>query len=287
MDSSSPIPVGHFVDIGEIAGAPQRVHYHDQGKGEVVIFLHGAGGGASGYSNFKGNYPVFAEAGFRSIVPDLLGYGLSSKTETPTEYHLDFFVSGVKGLVDQLGLKNVTLLGNSLGGAVALGYAAASGRRQAPDPDGAGWRRGVRDLHGHARHRQHVRCLPVGQNRPRGHALGDGKAALGSLAADRRDHQRARADRRHPDRRLAPAPVRAQHDGRPAQAAVPSLRLLGRQRPVQPGRRCDEAGGQLPAGPHRAGQPLRPLGPGGASRHVQPRLHRLPQERLTPAWTLH
>jgi 4,5:9,10-diseco-3-hydroxy-5,9,17-trioxoandrosta-1(10),2-diene-4-oate hydrolase len=123
MDSSSPIPVGHFVDIGEIAGAPQRVHYHDQGKGEVVIFLHGAGGGASGYSNFKGNYPVFAEAGFRSIVPDLLGYGLSSKTETPTEYHLDFFVSGVKGLVDQLGLKNVTLLGNSLGGAVALGYA--------------------------------------------------------------------------------------------------------------------------------------------------------------------
>ena len=120
---SKAIPEGHYVDIGEIAGAPQRVHYHDLGQGEAVIFLHGAGGGASGYSNFKGNYPHFAEAGFRSIVPDLLGYGLSSKTEQPAEYHLDFFIAGVKGLVDKLGLKNVTLLGNSLGGAVALGYA--------------------------------------------------------------------------------------------------------------------------------------------------------------------
>lgn len=117
------IPEGHYVDIGEVGGAPQRVHYHEQGEGQAVIFLHGAGGGASGYSNFKGNYPAFAKAGFCAIVPDLLGYGLSSKTELPLEYDLDFFVAGVKGLVDQLGLKNITLLGNSLGGAVALGYA--------------------------------------------------------------------------------------------------------------------------------------------------------------------
>lgn len=124
MNSNSPIPVGHFVDIAPVAGATQRIHYHDQGEGEVVIFLHGAGGGASGYSNFKGNYPEFAQAGFRSIVPDLLGYGLSSKPDIP-QYDLDFFVAGVKGLVDALGLKNITLLGNSLGGAVALGYALA------------------------------------------------------------------------------------------------------------------------------------------------------------------
>lgn len=124
MSTPSPIPVGHFVDIAPVAGAAQRIHYHDQGAGEVVIFLHGAGGGASGYSNFKGNYPVFAEAGYRCIVPDLLGYGLSSKPDIP-QYDLDFFVAGVKGLVDALGLKKVTLLGNSLGGAVALGYALA------------------------------------------------------------------------------------------------------------------------------------------------------------------
>ena len=55
--SPSPIPVGHFVDIAPVAGSAQRIHYHEQGEGEVVIFLHGAGTGASGYSNFKGNYP--------------------------------------------------------------------------------------------------------------------------------------------------------------------------------------------------------------------------------------
>lgn len=122
-----PIPVGHFVDIAAVAGAPQRVHYHEAGpreSREAVIFLHGAGGGASGYSNFKGNYPVFAAVGHRVIVPDLLGYGLSSKPDIE-RYDLDFFVAGVKGLVDALGLERVTLLGNSLGGAVALGYALA------------------------------------------------------------------------------------------------------------------------------------------------------------------
>lgn len=124
MQTTHSIPEGHYVDIAPVAGLPQRIHYHEQGEGEAVIFLHGAGGGASGYSNFKGNYPVFAEAGYRAIVPDLPGYGLSSKPDLP-HYDLDFFIAGVKGLVDALGLKDITLLGNSLGGAVALGYALA------------------------------------------------------------------------------------------------------------------------------------------------------------------
>jgi 4,5:9,10-diseco-3-hydroxy-5,9,17-trioxoandrosta-1(10),2-diene-4-oate hydrolase len=124
MSHPTAIPVGHFVDIAPVAGAPQRIHFHEMGQGEAVIFLHGAGAGASGYSNFKGNFPVFAEAGFRAIVPDMLGFGLSSKPDIPM-YDCDFFVAGVKGLVDALGLKRITLLGNSLGGAVALGYALA------------------------------------------------------------------------------------------------------------------------------------------------------------------
>lgn len=120
LPTPSPIPVGRFADIGQ----GQQIHYHEAGMGEAVIFLHGAGGGASGYSNFKGNYPVFAEAGFRAIVPDMLGFGLSSKPDVPM-YDLDFFVDGLKRFVDALGLERVTLLGNSLGGAIALGHALA------------------------------------------------------------------------------------------------------------------------------------------------------------------
>lgn len=127
MNQSFSIPVGHYADIAPVAGAAQRVHDHESGPvdaDEAVVFLHGAGAGASGYSNFKTNYPVFAAAGHRVIVPDLLGYGLSSKPDLEM-YDLDFFIAGVKGLVDVLGLRKVSLVGNSLGGAVALGYALA------------------------------------------------------------------------------------------------------------------------------------------------------------------
>ncbi|NML16729.1 alpha/beta fold hydrolase [Azohydromonas caseinilytica] len=126
--TATPIPVGHYADIAPVAGEIQRIHYHDMGEGEAVVFLHGAGAGASGYSNFKGNFPAVAAAGFRAIVPDLLGFGLSSKPDIP-QYDLDFFVAGVKGLLDALRLDRVTLLGNSLGGAVALGLALACPER--------------------------------------------------------------------------------------------------------------------------------------------------------------
>jgi 4,5:9,10-diseco-3-hydroxy-5,9,17-trioxoandrosta-1(10),2-diene-4-oate hydrolase len=122
MNTPSPIPVGHFADIGN----GQQIHFHDAGPrdGHAVIFLHGAGGGASGYSNFKGNFPAFAEAGYRAIVMDMLGFGLSSKPDIP-QYDLAFFVDALKRFITALGLQRVTLLGNSLGGAIALGHALA------------------------------------------------------------------------------------------------------------------------------------------------------------------
>jgi 4,5:9,10-diseco-3-hydroxy-5,9,17-trioxoandrosta-1(10),2-diene-4-oate hydrolase len=112
----TPIPEGIYV----ATDGGLKLHYHEAGSGEPIVFLHGSGPGASGYSNFKGNYPVFAEAGYRAIVPDLPGFGLSSKPDT--NYVLDFFVEAVHGLVTKLGIDRCMLLGNSLGGAIALKY---------------------------------------------------------------------------------------------------------------------------------------------------------------------
>jgi len=112
-----PIPQGEFCSIR----SGMTIHYHEAGKGEPVIFLHGSGPGASGYSNFKGNYPEFAKHGFRAIVPDLPGFGLSSKPED-AQYVLDFFVEAIHGLVTKLGIEKCVLLGNSLGGAIALKF---------------------------------------------------------------------------------------------------------------------------------------------------------------------
>jgi len=115
--ADASIPQGRYLNID----AGMTLHYHDAGGGHPVVFLHGSGPGASGYSNFKGNYPVFAEAGFRAIVPDLPGFGLSSKPED-TAYVLDFFVAAIHWLIARLGIENCTLLGNSLGGAIAIKY---------------------------------------------------------------------------------------------------------------------------------------------------------------------
>jgi 4,5:9,10-diseco-3-hydroxy-5,9,17-trioxoandrosta-1(10),2-diene-4-oate hydrolase len=115
--AATPIPEGKYVNIH----AGMTLHYHEAGSGEPVVFLHGSGPGASGYSNFKDNMPAFAQAGFRAIVPDLPGFGLSSKPED-AQYVLDFFVAAVHGLIEKLGIERCTLLGNSLGGAIALKY---------------------------------------------------------------------------------------------------------------------------------------------------------------------
>lgn len=98
------------------------VHYLDEGEGDVVIWLHGSGPGASGYSNFKGNYPEFTQQGFRNIVLDLPGFGRSDKP-SDVHYNLDFFVGVLNELIETLHLSPCTLLGNSLGGAIALGQA--------------------------------------------------------------------------------------------------------------------------------------------------------------------
>jgi 4,5:9,10-diseco-3-hydroxy-5,9,17-trioxoandrosta-1(10),2-diene-4-oate hydrolase len=115
-----PLPLDRFAELE----TGLRLHYLDIGQGPVVVWLHGSGPGASGHSNFKGNYPAFVEAGFRNIVLDLPGFGRSDKP-ADAHYNLDFFVANLNALLKTIGVERCTLLGNSLGGAIALGQALA------------------------------------------------------------------------------------------------------------------------------------------------------------------
>jgi 4,5:9,10-diseco-3-hydroxy-5,9,17-trioxoandrosta-1(10),2-diene-4-oate hydrolase len=91
----------------------------EAGAGPVVVFIHGSGPGASGASNFRDNWPVFVEAGYRVILPDLIGYGASSKPEG-IDYTLQLFTDTLYEALQAHGIKKATLIGNSLGGGVAI-----------------------------------------------------------------------------------------------------------------------------------------------------------------------
>jgi 4,5:9,10-diseco-3-hydroxy-5,9,17-trioxoandrosta-1(10),2-diene-4-oate hydrolase len=109
--------------FAEAAGL--RLHYHEAGTGEPgrlpVVLLHGGGPGASAWSNFAANLPAFAE-GFRTLMIDQPGFGRSDKPPVAGNY-FSFAADAVAGLLTELGLERVHLVGNSLGGGTAVRFA--------------------------------------------------------------------------------------------------------------------------------------------------------------------
>ena len=96
-----------------------ELHYLEAGRGFPVVFVHGSGPGASAYSNFKQNAPALVQAGFRVLLPDMLGFGHSSKPQG-IDYTLELFCTALREFLQALGIGRYTLIGNSLGGAIAI-----------------------------------------------------------------------------------------------------------------------------------------------------------------------
>lgn len=117
-EAPKAVPEGEFAQLKN----GYRMHYHQAGSGPVVMFLHGSGPGGSGFSNFKGNYPYFAEHGLRAIVPDSMGFGYSDKPQD-AKYTLEFHVENFHQFLDALGIDKLSLVGNSHGGGVAIAFA--------------------------------------------------------------------------------------------------------------------------------------------------------------------
>lgn len=99
------------------------MHYHEAGAEHdtTVVMLHGGGPGASAWSNFARNIPVFAKR-FRVLAVDQPGFGRSDK---PTQHGQYFTHSAtyLNELLDVLGVERAHVLGNSLGGGTAVRFA--------------------------------------------------------------------------------------------------------------------------------------------------------------------
>ncbi len=98
------------------------MHYVDEGTGPVVIMLHGNPTWSFYYRNLVNQ---LTQAGFRCIVPDHIGCGLSDK---PADYRytLKQRIEDVEGLIDNLGIQSFSLVVHDWGGAIGCGLA---GRR--------------------------------------------------------------------------------------------------------------------------------------------------------------
>ncbi|HYG10239.1 MAG TPA: alpha/beta hydrolase [Pyrinomonadaceae bacterium] len=99
----------------EIEGV--RVHYQEAGERDApaMLLIHGFCA-----SNFVWNDALMplAEAGFRVVAPDLVGFGFSGKP-AGGEYTIEAQARILVGLMDALGINRATLVGSSYGGAVA------------------------------------------------------------------------------------------------------------------------------------------------------------------------
>lgn len=100
-----------------------NIRYYEFGIGDPMILLHGYAASSLTW-RFVLDSLSFSH---RLIVPDLKGFGSSDKP-IDTKYSARDQAEMVKALIDFLGLNQVTLVGNSLGGAVAMETVALLGK---------------------------------------------------------------------------------------------------------------------------------------------------------------
>lgn len=107
-----------FIDVNGI-----KTCYIEQGSGEPLILIHGGGAGANGYGNWFACLPLLGRH-FRTIAVDMVGFGNSDSPDPAGfEYSQKSRYDHMAGFIKALGYKKASLVGNSMGGATAIGVA--------------------------------------------------------------------------------------------------------------------------------------------------------------------
>jgi 2-hydroxy-6-oxo-6-(2'-aminophenyl)hexa-2,4-dienoate hydrolase len=110
--------VSRYVDAGGL-----RTHYLEAGDAgaSAVVLIHGGGAGADSVGNWRQSIPVLARH-HRVLAMDMVGFGRSAKPEG-FEYSQPARNRHLADFLKALGLTRAALVGNSMGGATALGVA--------------------------------------------------------------------------------------------------------------------------------------------------------------------
>jgi pimeloyl-ACP methyl ester carboxylesterase len=101
------------IDAGGI-----QTSYLEAGAGEPIVMLHGSGPGVSAMANWQYNIGALSQR-FRVLAPDIVGFG-ATKRPDDIVYSLRTWTDHVWALLDAHGIEKTAIVGNSLGGRIAL-----------------------------------------------------------------------------------------------------------------------------------------------------------------------
>ncbi|MDV7242416.1 MULTISPECIES: alpha/beta fold hydrolase [Rhodococcus] len=90
--------------------------YHLSGEGETLLLIHGMAGSSD---TWRAVIPQLSRR-YQVLAPDLPGHGRSAKPRG--DYSLGAFAAWLRDLLDELGIPRVTVVGQSLGGGVAMQF---------------------------------------------------------------------------------------------------------------------------------------------------------------------
>jgi len=100
-----------------------RMHYVDEGAGDPVVLLHGNPTWGFLYRDL---IPILTQAGYRVIVPDMIGFGLSEKPTREHAHSLDGHSANLVALLRQLDLRRIALVCHDWGGPTGLSFALSN-----------------------------------------------------------------------------------------------------------------------------------------------------------------
>src|SRR5437879_668061 len=108
----------HYVEVDGV-----RIHHLDEGPRDAapVLLLHGE---PSWSYLYRTMVPGLVDAGHRVIAPDLVGFGRSDKPAAREDYTYQRHVDWMRGVVEVLDLRDITLFCQDWGGLIGLRVAA-------------------------------------------------------------------------------------------------------------------------------------------------------------------
>ncbi|HLF26322.1 MAG TPA: alpha/beta hydrolase [Anaerolineae bacterium] len=93
-----------------------------EGQAQTILWLHGSGPGVTAWSNWQFALPALAEQ-FHCLAPDLVGFGATEHPPHPPagmRNWMRLWVDQSLALLDALQIEKTHIVGNSMGGAIAL-----------------------------------------------------------------------------------------------------------------------------------------------------------------------